>query len=451
MKIIKLIKTASFAVLAVMAVSCVEENDLRLKKEIMVDVSTEGPMQTKSGISTETESVDLSFDDLKITLTATAAPVTDEQFGSYDTKAAAVNSSGDISSFNMKISAFSDVATVEKNANNAWALIRSEGQHYLWPEDIPAGGLCFDSYYGSGAAINGNTVSYTMTDSDLLIGRTFATKNNVPVHLYHPLASLRFKINHAFLEGFTVTDIKLSNIYTTGQFTLPSTGTVDQAVDLFSFNWTGLASPQTVSPDVYSSAADEFFIIPQSTSGVKMTITFHKGEDGTNKVLEIDMPDAGLADGCWQAGYFYTYTISGGGFVDIEAADKMDGVSTSTTGATKTDVKADNLGSLPVYVRAYVLTNWRNAAHKIVAQYTGAINFNTTDWKLGSDGFYYHKGPVAVDASSANLIDSFTPDTATAPSHTGMALHAEMQVIFQAVEVGSASQVWPNTSDYMIE
>lgn len=440
MKITRTFKAAALAALAVMTVSCVDETDFRSSRQILIDVTDEVPSLTKSDYS-ETETVDLSFDDVKLTLTATATPVSAGSSGSYETRAAAVNSADDISSFSMKISSFADVATVEKTSSNAWGLKRVGDQHYLWPDEIPAGGLCFDSYYGSGASISGHTVSYSMTDSDLLIGRTFAAKNNVPIHLYHPLAALRFKIHSGFLEGFEVTDIKLSSLYTTGQFTLPSTGTVDQAVDLSAPAWTGLGNAQELHPDVYQSAADEFFIIPQTTEGVTMTITF-KQDGGQDKILTVDMPDVGLADGKWQAGYFYTYSISGGGYVEVEAVDEMDGDESSSTGAAKTGVRMLNNGSLPVYVRAYVAANWLNNAGRVVAPYTGAIAFDTSSWDLASDGFYYYDRQVLPDTATDNLIDSFTPDVTTAPTNTGFELHAEMQVIFQAVEVDKVSEVW---------
>lgn len=441
MKITKTIKAAALAALAVMTVSCEQEISFKSKDTFQFSVKAEGPVMTKSDVSVETENVDLSFDDVKVTLTATATPMVEDSFASFNTKAVAINDANDenFTQFNMSIKGIASDVKVVKDGGN-WAIDRSAGKSYKWPEDITSGGIQFDSYWGKGATFSGNTVSYTMTDSDLLIGRTYADKNMVPVTLYHPLAALRFKVA-GFQEGFEVTNIKLSTLCTTGSFTIPEGGEVNKAMDISSFAWSNLSGAQDLNTDVYDGA-DEFFIIPQTATGVTMTITFQQ-EGGPEKTLEVEMPTVGLVGGSWQAGYYYTYTISGGGYVEIEASDKMDGVATSDTGETKTDVRANNTGSLETYVRAYVVTNWYNAAGKVVAPYTGEISYNTSAWTYNeADGFYYHNSAVPADASTDNLIHSFTPQTSAAPAKTGFELHAEMQVIFQAVEVDKAGDVW---------
>lgn len=442
MKIKDFFQAALTVLTAVMTVSCVETNDLFSNEAFKFSVKTDGPLQTRSEAVSQTEHMDLSFDGMNITLTATASAVMDDPFSSIATKAAAVNSASDFSSFKMNIAGVAEGVDVAKGSGDIWAIQRASADvHYEWPSDASSG-VRFDAVYGKGASISGNTVTYTMTDSDLLIARTFATKNAVPVTFYHPLAALRFKVK-GFVDGFTVKSITLSELYTSGTFTLPSEGQLDKPVNLREVSWSGLSNAADVHPNLYNSDKDDFFIIPQSTEGVTMTITFSQ-PNGPDKTLEVKMPQAGLKDGSWKPGYYYTYTISGGGYVEVEAYDEMDGVSTSQQGSTKTNARMNNVGSLPVRVRAYVVANWYNDAGKVVAPYTGSnLAFATGHWtKNPSDGFYYYDSVVAADTNTSNLIDEFTPDKSSAPAGTGFGLHAEMQVIFQAIEAEKAASVW---------
>ena len=73
--------------------------------------------------------------------------------------------------------------------------------------------------------------------------------------------------------------------------------------------------------------------------------------------------------------------------------------------------------------------------NKVVAPWT----FNETigsGWKKGSDGYYYHKAPVAAEGKTSNLFDSYT-----APSDGPKGSHLEMTIICQAIQSEPASAV----------
>lgn len=71
-----------------------------------------------------------------------------------------------------------------------------------------------------------------------------------------------------------------------------------------------------------------------------------------------------------------------------------------------------NTQNVPAYIRAAIVVNWakkENNEIKILGQVPDSNDFkmiiNTTDWTLGSDGYYYYnKGAVAPGASTSNLI-----------------------------------------------
>lgn len=82
----------------------------------------------------------------------------------------------------------------------------------------------------------------------------------------------------------------------------------------------------------------------------------------------------------------------------------------TTEKGTKNDVKIQNDGDIDAYVRAAVVVNWVNASGEIyyIAPVEGVDYELTwtpdtdseedgtqTNWIKGSDGYYYHKAPVA--------------------------------------------------------
>ncbi len=112
-------------------------------------------------------------------------------------------------------------------------------------------------------------------------------------------------------------------------------------------------------------------------------------------------------------------------------------------GTTKSNVNIKNTGSTDAYIRATVVANWYDADGNIVAPWTDNISYNTTDWTKGSDGYYYHKQPVAANGNTANLFVSYSAGTAPVAG-----AHLEMTIICQGVQAkGVAADGTPAVTD----
>lgn len=114
-------------------------------------------------------------------------------------------------------------------------------------------------------------------------------------------------------------------------------------------------------------------------------------------------------------------------FTPAEVDTEIDEDFTDKT--VKENVKVTNTGDVPVYVRAKVVANWCDAQGSIVAPWTDNVIYNDTDWTNGDDGFWYHKGAVAVGGSTANLFDSYSYSSVPVEG-----AHLEMTIIHQSVQ-----------------
>lgn len=79
---------------------------------------------------------------------------------------------------------------------------------------------------------------------------------------------------------------------------------------------------------------------------------------------------------------------------------------------TKSNVAVKNVGNVPVYIRAIIVTNWKDSNGNIVGDapikdtdYTMELS-NSTNWIKGADGYYYYKLPVQPGKSTEILIDT---------------------------------------------
>ena len=109
------------------------------------------------------------------------------------------------------------------------------------------------------------------------------------------------------------------------------------------------------------------------------------------------------------------------------------------TGNVKENVKIRNTGNTDAFIRVAVVFTWQNEAGEVHASkpiegtdYT--VEWNTTDWKMGADGFYYYNASVPpcthtgaeahAGCMTADLIESCTPVAGKAP--TGYVLSVEI-------------------------
>lgn len=109
---------------------------------------------------------------------------------------------------------------------------------------------------------------------------------------------------------------------------------------------------------------------------------------------------------------------------EIDIEEKFDG-------SEKTDVGVTNIGKTEVYVRVMLVETWRNSGDQVVAKPEGAVvnyEFGSDDWVKGSDGYYYYTKPLAVGATTSNLIDR-----ATCKVPEGAAL-MDLEVVAQGIQ-----------------
>ena len=98
--------------------------------------------------------------------------------------------------------------------------------------------------------------------------------------------------------------------------------------------------------------------------------------------------------------------------VDIEIVEKLEG-------NIKSDVQIVNTGKTDAFIRAKVVITWQNAKGEVysarpvldTASNDGdySIVYNTAEWILGSDGFWYCKNDVAPNGLSEILIKEAKP------------------------------------------
>lgn len=110
-------------------------------------------------------------------------------------------------------------------------------------------------------------------------------------------------------------------------------------------------------------------------------------------------------------------------------------------GKVKSNVKITNTGDIPVYVRAKVVGNWCDAQDNIVAPWTDNISYNETNWKKVGE-YWYHKGAVAPNASTANLFGSYSYKSAEIPDGAD---HLVLDVLHQSIQAepdDAVKSVW---------
>lgn len=105
-------------------------------------------------------------------------------------------------------------------------------------------------------------------------------------------------------------------------------------------------------------------------------------------------------------------------------------------GAKKENVQIKNTGNTDAWIRATVVGNWVKDS-KIVAAWTDNINYNTSVWAQGFDGYYYYNSTVSASGSTKNLFDSYTAGEAPVEG-----AHLELTIVCQAVQsnLGNTAQ-----------
>lgn len=122
-------------------------------------------------------------------------------------------------------------------------------------------------------------------------------------------------------------------------------------------------------------------------------------------------------------------------------------VEASFNGETKSDVAILNTGNTEAYIRAAIVVTWKAAeggniyAVKPKENVDYTITLNDTDWVLGSDGFYYHKNPVAAGGTTQELIKNCYPEAGKVPAGYGLNVEILGSAI-QSVPDSVVTSVW---------
>lgn len=110
-------------------------------------------------------------------------------------------------------------------------------------------------------------------------------------------------------------------------------------------------------------------------------------------------------------------------------------------GTTKSDVKIQNTGDIPAYIRARIVVTWKDASGNVSAvpvkntDYT--ITFNEMDWKQEGD-YWYCKTAVPVDEKTPALI---TECKKTANPNAPEDYDLSVEILADAIQSEPASAV----------
>lgn len=150
--------------------------------------------------------------------------------------------------------------------------------------------------------------------------------------------------------------------------------------------------------------------------------------------------------------FAWLFNTSGSVTNDFEPGRITTVVEETLEGGAKTNVKIQNTGNIPAYIRVALIPAWVDAEGNILAQEAslddcavtwGSVGTLATDeWFIGSDGFYYCKTAIYPNQSTPVLIQSCTVDM------TGQAegVQFELQIVSSAIQslpTTTVESVWP--------
>ena len=236
--------------------------------------------------------------------------------------------------------------------------------------------------------------------------------DKVELVFHHALSAILFKIGN-LSEEVMIKDISLKSVSTSGdctyqegkdglEFVWENQNTDGNYTQAFNVKKTGTGN------QLISTGEKLFMMIPQDLDEAVLKIKFKVGE----KVHTLDCPlDMEGFPQAWNPDTKYTYIISTTGLIDVEVDDDC-------TPTIKSNVKIQNTGLSPAYIRATVVGYWVNEAGIIVRQWKpdedGTFDWESEGgiwsekWTKGADGFYYHKEIVQPSGYTFPLFDTYT-------------------------------------------
>lgn len=454
----KTIKIAGAVLLTMMNIVCscrVDEIPGLEARYVSGVVATENGIETKAAASSQhLRTVEIDEAGLNLFVTLSRSVNTSNPFaGGVATKGAIISEAG----IGFKMAMVTNEGklykegTAEPSGTGDYWSMYSGGAKVEWPSNADAG-TTYDFYAFLGGQQTftygrPSQLGYTGNDpapadaqgvtgdaqamQDVLVAytadfvhdhATYATKAGlVPLHFYHALAAVRFNVTP------DVRRVTINGIAKDGVAKVVDVDPSEEDDFTKAFEWTAGETKVSYSQSNTGSAEDlTFFIVPQTLSEV--TITFEVEKDGVTH--QITTPAGRLGTTAWTAGYIYKYTIDSAteGNVGIRVVEKF-----LANLKTKDNVGVRNVARSTVYVRAYVVGNWCDDNHNVVASWDGsAITYEAGENKPWfKDGkYYYFKNPLVGYATTDDLIKTFT-DNSAAPK---AGLHLELKVLSQGIE-----------------
>lgn len=263
----------------------------------------------------------------------------------------------------------------------------------------------------------------------------------VQLKFYHALSAIVFKVGN-MPEGTKITNLTIADVKESGNCTMTAaTGgginfawTPGKAVKTYTqaFNKENLKEGDAISED-----ATTFMMIPQKLTDkshlvIRFTIGQHNYEY-EHPLIITDEEDNVLSNQ-WEPNKKYIYTLSTTEVVEVDVTDQVTGENQTV----KEQVKIQNTGLTPSYIRAAIVGYWVNENGDIVASWkaddeevgTFAGLEGNTAWIEGADGFYYHKKVVDPGKYTADLFTRY--ELTGNPPIVGASL--ELNIVVQAVK-----------------
>ena len=112
----------------------------------------------------------------------------------------------------------------------------------------------------------------------------------------------------------------------------------------------------------------------------------------------------------------------------------------------KSNVSIKNTGDTTAYIRAFVNVTWMNESGQVASVSPKStdymIEYSTSGWLKGSDGYYYYSLPVQPNDKTAVLINSCQLlETASAPDGYYLSVEIVCSAI-QSTPVSVVSNIW---------
>ena len=124
----------------------------------------------------------------------------------------------------------------------------------------------------------------------------------------------------------------------------------------------------------------------------------------------------------------YLFTSTGEVVNTFEPTSVTPGIEEDFDGKTKKNVRIQNTGNVPAYIRVAIIGNWVDGDDKVVQTETISV---TADGWFTKNGYHYYSSPVVANGHTGYLIGSTGYTPGDKPEGAD---HFEMQILAQAIQ-----------------